>query len=240
MDVKTVYEDDHILVIDKPAGVEMGEFTARSLDEGWPAHRLDKDTSGLLVIAKNVDALEKLQDQFKKRQVTKEYLALVYGEMPKDGELVTEIVRDSSRRVPFKAVAVASGLERGDPRVAKTAWETITRYHGSRHGLARMRRSESVFIREKIRDREMICSLVRVRITTGRTHQIRVHMKYLGHPIVGDDVYYTKPSRELSKKLGITRQFLHAAKLSFTHPVSGKKLRFAGELPTDLSAKIAG
>ncbi|MFY9484093.1 MAG: RluA family pseudouridine synthase [Patescibacteria group bacterium] len=216
--MKTIYEDDHILVIDKPAGVEMGEFTTRSLGEGWPAHRLDKDTSGLLVVAKNAAVLEKLQDQFKKRQVTKAYLALVYGEMAKEGELVTEIVRDPSRKVPFKAVAVASGLERGDPRVAKTAWQVVKKLTINHYPL----------------------TLVRVHITTGRTHQIRVHMKYLGYPIMGDQVYFTKPSRELSRKLGLKRQFLHAARLDFTHPVSGKKLYFKTDLPADLTMDRIG
>ncbi len=182
-----------------------------------PAHRLDKDTSGLLVVAKNEAVLEKLQDQFKKRQVTKEYLALVHGEMkPGRGEIVTEIVRDSARKVPFKAVAVASGLERGDPRVAKTAWQVVKKLTINHYPL----------------------TLVRVHITTGRTHQIRVHMKYLGYPIMGDKVYFTKPSRQLSRKLGLSRQFLHAARLEFTHPVSGKKLRFTAELPADLAATI--
>lgn len=210
--MNTIYEDNYILVIDKPAGIEASELPH------FPAHRLDKDTSGLLVIVKNQAILEKLQDQFKKRQVTKEYLALVYGEIkPEEGELVTEIVRDPSRRVPFKAVAVVSGLERGDPRVAKTAWQVLKRLNGNEP-----------------------LSLLKIRITTGRTHQIRVHMKYLDHPIMGDAVYSTKPSREFSKKLGLGRQFLHAAKLDFTHPVSGKKLRFSAELPPDLASTIAG
>ncbi|MBI3261166.1 RluA family pseudouridine synthase [Candidatus Berkelbacteria bacterium] len=210
MNFKIIYEDENLLVIDKPAGIEVSELPY------LPAHRLDKDTSGLLVIAKNQDVLEKLQDQFKKRQVNKVYLALVYGEMAKEGELVTEIVRDPSRKVPFKAVAVASGLERGDPRVAKTAWR-VMRYIS--------------LIPNPL-------SLASIKITTGRTHQIRVHMKYLDHPIMGDATYFTKPSRDLSKKLGFTRQFLHAAELEFTHPVSGKKLRFSSELPADLAAAI--
>lgn len=179
------------------------------------AHRLDKDTSGLVVIAKNQEVLNKLQEQFKNRQVEKEYLALVYGVLePKTGELVTEIVRHPKRRVPFKALVVPSGLERGSPRVAKTNWQVL---------------------KQKTVNSEQV-TLLRVRITTGRTHQIRVHMKYLGHPILGDQIYFTKDSRDLSKKLGLTRQFLHAQRIKFTHPLAQKVLEFVSELPEDLKA----
>lgn len=206
MKYKTIFEDQHLLVIDKPAGMEVSQLPFH------PAHRLDKDTSGLLLIAKNEQVLEKLQEQFKNRQVYKEYLAAVEGELAQTGEIVTEIARDPARRVPFKAVSVASGLERGNPRVAKTAWKVI----------------------KQLTSNNKQVTLLRVKITTGRTHQIRVHMKYLGHPIIGDQVYNTKSSRELSKQLGIPRQFLHAAKIIFTHPVTGKKLEFESELPADL------
>lgn len=209
-----IYEDEHLLVIDKPAGVEMVELLYPSA--GGPAHRLDKDTSGLLVIAKNQEVLAKLQEQFKNRQVEKEYIALVYGEMAETGEIVTEIVRDPARKVPFKAVSVASGLERGNPRGAKTAW-----------------------IREKkLTINNYPLAIVRIHITTGRTHQIRVHMKYLDHPIMGDQVYYTKPSRDLSRKLGLTRQFLHAAHLQFVHLATGKMLTLSSDLPHELQAVL--
>jgi len=209
--MKIFFEDEYLTVIEKPAGIEMSEI------KGLYAHRLDKDTSGLLVVAKNEAILEKLQDKFKKRQVTKKYLALVFGEMkPEQGEIVTQIVRDPSRKVPFKAVAVASGLERGDPRVAKTAWQMVKKLTINNYPL----------------------TIVRVHITTGRTHQIRVHMKYLGYPIMGDKVYFTKQSKKAAEALGLTRQFLHAARLEFSHPVSGQKLHFRAELPEDLAAWI--
>ncbi len=183
---------------------------------GGPAHRLDKDTSGLLVIAKNQKVLAKLQEQFKNRQVQKEYVALVYGEIAETGEIVTEIVRDPSRKVPFVAKSVLTGEERGNPRISKTAWQTI---------------------KQIIINGQQI-TLLKIKITTGRTHQIRVHMKYLGHPILGDKVYYTKPSRELSKRLGLTRQFLHAAQLQFNHPVTNKMLALSSDLPNELQAVL--
>lgn len=210
MKLKTIYEDKDILVIDKPAGVEVTELPL------MPAHRLDKDTSGLMVLAKNEVVLKKLQEQFKNRQVEKEYLALVYGELePKTGELVTIIVRHPKRRVPFQAVAVPSGLERGSPRIAKTAWRVL----------------------KTLSNVNSQMSFVRVKITTGRTHQIRVHMAYLGHPVLGDKIYSTKQSKKASELLGLTRQFLHASKLSFVHPVTNKKMDFESGLPKDLELK---
>lgn len=202
-----IYEDEHIAVIDKPAGVEVTQLPH------LPAHRLDKDTSGLMVLAKNEAVLKKLQEQFKNRQVEKEYLALVYGVLePETGELVTDIVRHPKRRVPFQAVAVPSGLERGSPRVAKTAWQSIKQLTVN---------SEQV-------------TLLRIKIATGRTHQIRVHMKYLGHPVMGDKIYQTKQSKKASEAIGLTRQFLHASKLSFVHPVTGKQMIFESGLSDDL------
>ncbi|MBI3495606.1 RluA family pseudouridine synthase [Candidatus Berkelbacteria bacterium] len=211
---QTIYEDEYVLIIDKPAGVEVAELPYPPA--GGPAHRLDKDTSGLLVIAKNQKVLAKLQEQFKNRQVQKEYVALVYGEIAETGEIVTEIVRDPSRKVPFVAKSVLTGEERGNPRIAKTAWQTI---------------------KQIIINGQQI-TLLKIKITTGRTHQIRVHMKYLGHPILGDKVYYTKPSRELSKRLGLTRQFLHAAQLQFNHPVTNKMLALSSDLPNELQAVL--
>lgn len=211
MKYQTVFEDSDILVIDKPAGVEVAELPF------MPAHRLDKDTSGLLIIAKNESVLEKLQEQFKNRQVKKEYLALVLGDMKQaTGELVTEIARDPSRRVPFKAVEVRSGFERGNPRVAKTTWQVV----------------------RKITPNSQSVTLLTVKIITGRTHQIRVHMKHLGYPLVGDMVYATKESKRFSKKIGLERQFLHASHIEFIHPTTGQKLTFDSGLPTDLQKII--
>lgn len=180
----------------------------------FPAHRLDKDTSGLLIIAKNEQALKNLQDQFKARSVKKEYIALVFGDMkPETGEIVTEIARDPSRRVPFKTVEIRSGQERGDPRIAKTIWQ----------------------VNSKLQISNNKCSLLKIRIITGRTHQIRVHMKHLGYPLVGDMVYCTKESKRFSKAIELERQFLHAAHIEFKHPATDKEMTFESPLPEDLS-----
>lgn len=211
MEYQTVFEDSDILVIDKPAGLEVSELPYQ------PVHRLDKDTSGLLIIAKNEQALTKLQEQFKNRQVKKEYTALVFGDLRQEtGELVTEIARDSSRKVPFKAIEVRSGFERGNPRIAKTLWQVI----------------------KKITLDSCPLSLVSIKLVTGRTHQIRVHMKHLGFPLVGDMIYCTKESKRFSKSLGLERQFLHASYIEFTHPTTGKTMTFDSDLPTDLLAII--
>lgn len=203
----TIYEDKDILVVDKPAGVDVAQLPYH------PAHRLDKDTSGLLLIAKNEPTLKNLQTQFKNRQVLKEYLALVFGDIkPEIGEIVTEIARDPSRRVPFKAIEIRSGLERGNPRIAKTQWQVIRKLSINHYQL----------------------SIVRITILTGRTHQIRVHMKHLGYPLVGDMVYCTKQSKRFSKEIGISRQFLHAAKITFKHPTSDQTMTFESQLPEDL------
>lgn len=207
MDYRKIYGDDSILVIEKPAGVEITQLPFQ------PAHRLDKDTSGLLVVAKNDQALKNLQAQFKNRQVKKEYIALVLGDVqPNQGEIVTKIVRDPSRRVPFKAIEVPSGLERGSPRIAKTRWQVLKNF--------------SLFT--------FNFSILRITIATGRTHQIRVHMKYLGWPLVGDMVYCNKTSKAISKRFGLTRQFLHATKLQIQHPVTRKLMTFESELPNEL------
>lgn len=208
---RKIYEDDGMMVIDKSADVEVGELPY------FPAHRLDKDTSGLMIVAKNQKTKDKIQMQFKNRQVKKEYLALVLGDVkPEKGEIVTDIVRDPSRRVPFKAVEVAAGLERGSARVAKTAWEVIG----------------------KLSVKNCQLSIVKLSIVTGRTHQIRVHMKHLGHPLIGDRVYGTKESKRLSEQLGLKRQFLHAARLEFNHPASGEKMIFESAPPENLLAII--
>lgn len=211
MGTDTIFEDKNILVLDKPAGLDMTELPL------LPAHRLDKDTSGLILIAKNTQVLENLQNQFKNRQIEKEYIALAFGDVkPETGEIVTEITRDPSRRVPFKAIEIRSGLERGDPRVAKTLWQ----------------------VNSRIQISNTKCTLLNIKIITGRTHQIRVHMKYLGCPLVGDMVYCTKESKRFSKAVGLERQFLHASKINFKHPITGKKIALKSEMPVELKRII--
>lgn len=216
------YEDKHIAVIEKAAGMvvhpgiaqedgtlvnallarypELVDMQDDPVAEGRMGivHRLDKDTSGLLVIARRIDPLTHLMRQFRERTVEKVYLALL-ERTPKTNQGIIDapIGRDFKQR---KRMGV-----RADGKSAQTEFEVI----------------DSQF-------RDGRC-LVRILIHTGRTHQIRVHMAFIGCPIVGDTVYGFKKQR-----VGLKRNFLHAAELAFDHPVTGERLRFTSELPKNL------
>jgi 23S rRNA pseudouridine1911/1915/1917 synthase len=163
-------------------------------------HRLDKDTSGLLVAAKTAQAQQRLVEMFADRHVYKEYLAICIGN-PKEGVIEAPIGRHAVNR---KMMAV---VETGRP--------AVTRYH-------------SLSFDERL-------SLVSVVIETGRTHQIRVHMKHHGTPVLGDAVYGV-PS--LNAKLGVNRQMLHAHELRFDHPITGQEMTFTAEIPQDMQKVI--
>ena len=214
-----LYEDADIAVIDKPAGMtvhpgvgnEKGTLVSAMLAR-WPeigemntnekragiVHRLDKDTSGLMVIAKNDVARRRLMAQFQARTIQKSYLALL-EKMPatQTGRIDAPIGRDPNQR---KRMAVVRG---GKPAI-----------------------SEYTVIDRNLQDER---ALVRVTILTGRTHQIRVHMAFIGCPIVGDAVYGFRKQR-----LKLKRHFLHAAELCFDHPQSGERLCFKSPLPVGL------
>jgi 23S rRNA pseudouridine1911/1915/1917 synthase len=215
-----LYEDKEILVVDKASGMVVhpatghwsGTFVNALLfhcrkenefeDNLRPGivHRLDKDTSGLIIAAKTTSSQQKLIEMFAGRRVYKEYLAICIGN-PKEGVIEAPMGRHPVNR---KLMAI---VKNGRP--------AITRYH-------------SLEYNEKI-------SLVSVVIETGRTHQIRVHMKHHGTPVLGDAVYGI-PS--FNKKLGVTRQMLHAYRLGFDHPATGKKMEFTAEIPQDMQKVI--
>ena len=240
-----VYEDDDLLVVDKPAGLTVhpaaglpasakggsasggGQAGVRRTTlaaallayrpelagVGGPerpgiVHRLDRDTSGLLVVAKNEAARAALARQWKEQQVEKGYLALVHGRLePPQGVIDAPIGRDPRHR---QRMAVVEG-----GRAARTAYR-VRRYLPDRPGgLPAGQAGRDVY------------SLVEVAPSTGRTHQIRVHFAALGHPLVGDRVY-GRPSAVLG------RQFLHAHRLAFRHPADGRPLEFESPLPEDL------
>ena len=214
--INILYEDNDIAVINKKAGLvihpshghESGTlvnaimFHIKDLSgingEIRPGivHRLDKDTSGLVIIAKNDKAHNRLSEMFKNKEINKTYLAIVKGSLGRDkGSLETQMGRDPKDRKKMS--------------VLKTGGKTaITNY--------------------EVLDKNDKFSLVRVNIETGRTHQIRVHMKYLGYPILGDSVY-GKESKS------VKRQMLHAYKLEFLHPVTGKEMIIKSEIPKDFS-----
>lgn len=217
-----VYEDADVLVIDKPAGLVVHpapghtsgtvvnallghapEAAAAGGDELRPGivHRLDKDTSGLLVVAKNGQALRFLSNQFKERTAEKTYIALLHGHLsPARGEIDAPIGRDARYRQRM-AIAAAG-------RAARTGYRVV-RYIGE-------------------------YTLVEAMLYTGRTHQIRVHFAGIGHPVAGDAIYGRR--RALP---GLSRQFLHAARLRLRLPAQSEPREFTSALPADLAAVLA-
>ena len=229
MNPTIIFEDESILVLNKPSGWitnDASTTTTQPVLQTWLrenlkypligdrerrdgiVHRLDKETSGLLIIAKTISAFENLQSQFKERKVTKTYIALTHGEIePKEGEIVASVGRLPWRRERF-------GVLPGG-REAITKYKVIS-YHSL------------------ITDHGSLFTLVELYPKTGRTHQIRIHLKFIGHPIVGDYFYAgRKTARE--DRLWCPRLFLHASKISFFHPETGKELTFESELPKDLN-----
>lgn len=237
-DIKIIFEDEYLMVLEKPAGilvhptpaieketlVDFLKLHAPNIEDmPWQdklragiVHRLDKDTSGLIVVAKNPTVLTKLQAEFKKGQVQKTYLALVLGAPEKDeGKIEANILRG---KVGLQKVQTTTySFSKVTVRPAVTLYKTIKKYQFQGVPLA----------------------LLEVLPKTGRMHQIRVHLKYLGAPIIGDPLYNTKLSRQISKKLGLSHQFLHAQKLEFKHPVTQKKIKFKSPLPNELNNILA-
>lgn len=215
IEIDIIYEDPDIAVVNKQAGLVVhpahGHYSGTLVNaimyhikdlsgingEIRPGivHRLDKDTSGLIIIAKNDRAHNELSRMFSEKEISKTYIAILKGKVNKErGRIETQIGRDRNDR---KKMTVLN-----DPSTGKRA---VTNY--------------------EVLDRNELFSLVRVNIETGRTHQIRVHAKYLGYPILGDFTY----GRSDSEK----RQMLHAYRLEFLHPVTRERMKFIGELPKD-------
>lgn len=215
--IPVIFEDQSLLVIDKPAGVTVNRAeTTRGQEtiEDWLrqsplprrgiVHRLDKDTSGLLIIAKTADALANLQAQFKQRQVKKAYLALVHGRVePQSGNINLPVGRNPLRRQRFTVLITG--------RPAQTGYQVVKQYPAY--------------------------SLVKVFPKTGRTHQIRIHFKHLGHPLVADPLYLGK-KRLKQDRLWCPRLFLHSQSLSFTHPQTHRIINLEVPLPYDLQAAL--
>ena len=216
-----VYEDDALLVINKPAGLVVhpgsGNWEGTLLNallhhapqlEGVPragiVHRLDKDTSGLLVVAKTLTAQTALVRQLQARSVKREYLALVWGEVRHSGKVDVPIGRHPTQRV--KMAAVENG------KSATTHYQVEEKFPS--------------------------CTLLRCRLETGRTHQIRVHLAHIGHALVGDSVYL-KGAQKCVPQLrallhGFPRQALHATRLALEHPVTGVSMEWEADMPQDM------
>jgi 23S rRNA pseudouridine1911/1915/1917 synthase len=229
--LEIVFEDDHLLIVDKPAGMVvhpaagnpdgtlvnalLHHCAGRLSGIGGVArpgivHRIDKDTSGLLVVAKTDVAHEGLAAQFARHSIDRRYQAVVAGlPMPPSGKVDAPLARSSANR---QKMAIVEG-ERGK--------RAVTHYRVVR----------------PLRD----SALVECRLETGRTHQVRVHMTSIGHPLLGDPVYgrSRSPHRELLKRLNFERQALHAAELGFVHPVSKENLSFKSDLPSDMQELLS-
>lgn len=225
-DIKIIYKDNDILVLDKPSGITVnnadttkGQFTVQDyLQEKFSlqnptndesdfykragiVHRIDKETSGILVVARNKESFDNLQLQFKERKVNKTYVALVHGHVESlEGEISVPIGRLPWNRKRF---GVLSG-----GKEAKTFYKVLEKY-------------------------QKPFTLLELTPKTGRTHQIRVHLKYFNHPIFGDFLYAGRKTSRDDRKI-LERFFLHAEKINFFHPTTGKKIEFESPLPLEL------
>lgn len=224
VDVPVVHADEHVLVVDKPealvvhpgAGNATGTLAAGLLarypelagvgepDRPGIVHRLDKGTSGLLVVARTTLAYDSLVEQLSSRTVERRYLALVWGQ-PEPATGLVDAPIGRSRRDPTRMAVSSSGKE------ARTRYELQQRF-----------------------THPVDCSLLECRLETGRTHQIRVHLAAIEHPIVGDPRY-----RGARSSFPTPRPFLHAHALAFSHPATGERLSFTSPLPEDLAAVLA-
>ena len=213
---RIAYEDQHVLVVDKDAGIvvhparghregTLAQLLAGSAAGGDPAragivHRLDRDTSGLLVVAKSDEAHRRLKAALEARAIGRGYLALVEGRPPaRSGTIDAPIGRD-------RRVRTRHSIDTEQPREARTHFTLERAFAGT--------------------------SLLRLRLDTGRTHQIRVHLSAVGLPVCGDREY------GVGGALGLQRQFLHAARLAFDHPITGERIDVSSPLPQDLSAAL--
>ena len=230
--LSVMYEDPHIIVVNKPPGLVVhpapGNYTGTLVnallyhygslpsrnagadggerERAGIVHRLDKDTSGVMVVARTQEALRSLTMQFKNRVVKKRYVALVAGVIKKG----------------------SGTIEVGLGRHVKERKKISTHTHHAREAVT------SFTVKERYKN----ATLVEVEIKTGRTHQIRVHMAHIGHPVLGDHVYGGGKSTQFGESI-ITRQMLHAETLSFLHPATGNPLSFTAPLPADMAEVIA-
>ena len=235
-----VYEDEYLLLLNKPAGVVVNrsdttthiqtlqDIVEKHLQIAYPfvasregeyptteevfaqrsgiVHRLDKETSGIILVAKNPSVFGQLQRSFKEREVHKTYLALSHGEIkPNSGEINAPVGREQFNRMRFGVVAGGR--------------EALTHYN-------------VVHLYKHLKTKEVL-SYVQVHPYTGRTHQIRVHLKYIGHPIFSDELYAGRKTARNDRK-ELSRIFLHATSITFVHPIFKKEMTFEASLPEEL------
>lgn len=229
MEPKIIFEDDSFFVIDKPSGWitnDADTTTTQPVLQTWVrehfeyplkgdremrdgiVHRLDKETSGILLVAKTKEAFESLQAQFKSREISKTYIALLHGRVEENGNIKATVGRLPYRRDRF-------GVVEGG-RESESDYKLIKFYPGNNGGH----------------------SLVEFSPKTGRTHQIRIHARHIGHAIVADEFYAGRKTARNDRKW-CPRLFLHAASIKFTHPVTNKVVEFKSDFPEDLQNVLA-
>jgi 23S rRNA pseudouridine1911/1915/1917 synthase len=236
MDIKIIHETENYLVISKPIGIavhpgaDRDSFTIKDwLVDKYPEieslkwhnpdrtgiiHRLDKDTSGIMLLAKNPEVLDFFQDQFRNREVEKYYRTLVFNKPPQEhGFIDAFISRDYKDRKKQKVESIDFELDWRERKNSATEF----------------------WVEKQYKFKNQLLSLLLVRIFTGRKHQIRAHMKYEGCPVIGDETYNIKPSKRISKDLKINRQFLHSVRLIVQDFETKKPIEFVDDLPEDLS-----
>lgn len=226
--VPLIYEDADLLAVNKPAGMDCHGFSGQDnatlvnfLVARWPeltgvgrnrwepglAHRIDRDTSGIVLVAKHQVVFNQLRSQFRHRAVTKKYFALVHGSTPAAGKIALPLAHD--REDPRK---MRAALAPQKSATGSKAWPAVTHYRkvGEQNGL----------------------SFLQLEMETGVTHQLRAHLAFIGHPIAGDLVYGAGGQ----ERLGLARHFLHASELRFSHPVSKTAMTLKAPLPRELNA----
>ncbi len=244
--ISIIYQDADFMVIDKPAGLvstpaeSIVEKTVsdilqkeygNTLDRGGVVHRLDKDTSGILLAAKTQVAFDALQDQFRERTVHKSYLALVHQFIPAKGTVNGSIARNPENREKFTV------LEGG--KEAVTDYELVQKYQMSEEKMLELFPDfNSIQRRKMAKTNYAQFSLVRAFPKTGRTHQIRVHLKHINYPIVGDEKYGGRKIVRLDHRW-CQRQFLHAANISLLHQITKQPVEFESPLPSDLAQSLS-
>ena len=218
---KIIFEDKDFFILDKSSGQNSTDISPLI------CHRLDRDTSGLIIIAKNEKTKEIIQEQFKKQKVEKKYLALVLGKAESKFGVEGFIFRDRRKKEKRKFLPSfeISGFKvsgKKHEKYSKTKFRALKVYY------------KNIFTKPVQKDLNYF-SLIEAVPVTGRTHQIRLHLANLQHPILGDDLYGGKIMREVDKKLGVLRLLLYASEINFCHPKNRKIIKFKSKPPKDFN-----